>query len=344
MIPHNRYVTTDEDRAAVARVLDSGHVAQGPEVEALERELEERFGRPAAVVSSGTAALYLALKVSGVWSGECVLIPTYACTALYHAVRMTGASVELGDVRPDTFNPDPAFKTRHRPNATIYVHTYGVPGPVPQGDRVISDVTHALGASYDGVPVTMMGDLAVASLGPTKLLACPGAGVVFGSEDRIARVKDLRDYDGKAVLKERGNWQTSDLHAAIARARLARFDADMDRRRMAACSYGLSANEPAQRSSIVRASRSWYRYVIGVSDPGHMDPWVKAQRQFAAAGVETINPLRPDELLHRQLGEDRKRFPAAERVAHHTLSLPCYPSLKDEEVSRVCDVLGRLEA
>ena len=87
MIPHSRPTLSDDDAERVARVVRGGQLAQGPEVAGLERELAERIGvAAAAAVSSGSAALELALRALDVGAGHEVIIPTYACDAVYHAV------------------------------------------------------------------------------------------------------------------------------------------------------------------------------------------------------------------------------------------------------------------
>ena len=96
MIPHNQPLITNEDREAIDAVLRSGWLAQGPQVEHLERSFENYYsGGKACAVSSGTAALFLALKGLGVKSGDKVALPTYACSALLNAVYMLEAKQEL---------------------------------------------------------------------------------------------------------------------------------------------------------------------------------------------------------------------------------------------------------
>ncbi len=316
MVPHNRVVLTAEDRAAVMRVLDSGQIGPGPEVEAFERELAERFrpGGAAACVSSGTAALHLAVAVYGF---QFVMVPTYACSALYHAVWGTKAQpAAVCDCDLDTFGC---------PSAHIVVHMYGVPCHVQPGS--VEDFTHAPGASLDGRPCGSLGDLSVISFGATKPLGCGSGGAVLGPPDAIEEIKDRRDYDGKRTLRERFNYAWHDMGAALGRSRLKRLDEDNYRRWEIASAY---ENAPAS------TNRTWYRYVIRVRDVP------TAIAHFAAAGVETINPLEPWELLHRQLGLDPAQFPNAEAIAASTVSLPIWPGMTDEDVRRVVDALGSL--
>lgn len=338
MIPHNRYNSHPDDEGSALRVLRSGCVGQGPEVRELEQEIARRFpGRDCAVVSSGSAALCLAVSVLGGEPDEGEYIdvryPDYACSAIGQAVHMAGASAVLVDVDPTTLN---RFDQSSR-GVEIFVHTYGVPAPIPRG-KVIEDITHAIGAG-----VGREGAMAVCSMGPTKLLSSPGGGFVLGRRDAIREVRDRRDYDGQW----RGfNFQMSDVHAAVARQRLRRLDDCLAERADTAALYDLARPRAIRFQAedigfpeMHPCDRSWYRYVIFVED------WRKAQSHFAGRGVETINPLEPRELPHwRAFGEGSDaKFPGATYAAEHTLSLPIWPGMGKDSVRIVADALSDLE-
>jgi perosamine synthetase len=323
MVPHNRVILTAEDKAAVQRVLDSGQIGPGPEVEAFEHELAERFrpGGAAACVASGTAALRLALRWLGEWN---ISLPTYACTALYHAAFNSILDpVTLHDCEPGTF---------HSPKATVVVHTYGVPCAVP--DDSIEDFTHAPGASFNGKPCGSMGALSVISFGATKPLGCGSGGAILGPKDAIEAIKDMRDYDGKRNLRERFNYAWHDLGAALGRSRLRLLDWDKQRRRFIAEAYTDGIAHPDRVKTWPKLV--WYRYTIAVKD------WRAAQMHFARCGVQTINPLEDWELLHRKLGLNPEDFPVAERLAATTLSLPIWPGMSAQEVATVKRALETL--
>ena len=102
-IPHSRPTVTDDDAERVARVVRGGQLAQGPEVERFEGELASLVGAAgAAAVSSGSVALELALRTLEVGPGHEVIVPTYACDAVYHAVTRCGATPVLADADPET--------------------------------------------------------------------------------------------------------------------------------------------------------------------------------------------------------------------------------------------------
>jgi perosamine synthetase len=328
VIAHNRVCLTDADAQAVARVVKSGWIGQGSQVSILEAELAGRFrpGGAAAVVSSGTAALRLAMIGLGAESGT-VAIPTYACSALYHAVNDGAEPVPLVDCTDETL-------CAH--TANVIVHTYGHACPAAC-DTLIEDFTHAPGVDYGSFPCGSLGKASVISFGATKPLGAGAGGAVLGDADLIGVVKDLRDYDGKRSLGARFNFQTSDIVAALIRRRLDRLDTDNEWRRDTAQRY----SEVCDAKGILIYGNSlfsnFYRFVIRVSDVA------SAIRHFARHGVEAINPLEPWELLHRQLGLDPAGFPHAEDAAAHTISLPIWPGMMVSEVERVAEALKCLE-
>lgn len=343
MIPHNRPTIDAADIEAVSRVLASGQIAQGAEVRAFEEELCARF-RPegdAVAVSSGTAALYLALQVLGVGPHSRVLLPTCVCTALVHATTLCGAEPVLADIRDSDFNLQLPVQAPRELNAVILPHLYGMPSDPARfrelGVPVLEDAAQAIGASWEGRAAGGLGDASIFSFYATKPLTCGQGGAVLGSRAFCDEVRDRRDYDGKPTLRPRFNFQMTDFQAALGRSQLSRLDRFLERRRETALLYdarrparlGLQSGEPGAKSN-------HFRYVIRLRA-------VDAARQrFAAAGIATIVPTEPWELLHRQLGLPHEAFPVAEQVAQTTLSLPMQPSLTDDERARVADALADL--
>jgi perosamine synthetase len=337
LIPHNQWTNRPEYEAAALRVLRSGHVGQGPEVAAFERELAARF-RPdgeAVCVSSGTAALYLAITALGIREVD---LSTYSCTASYYAAFAAETAPrdqsdgKVLDVDPATFSSA----------ATIAEHVYGVPLP---GEHAIEDFTHAPGGSVDGRPCGSLGDLSVISFGATKPLGIGAGAAILGPAYRILDIRDRRDYDAAGLPNPYGgsprfNWQLSDIYAAIGRERLRLLDKENRRRAGIANTYchaipNAEINHQAPKGHHPD-TRVWYRFVL------RLHQVEEAQRRFSKAGIETIVPLRTDELLHRRLSLPPEQFPNAEEIARTTLSLPIWPGMTNDMVNRVADCLATL--
>ncbi|HUF94217.1 MAG TPA: DegT/DnrJ/EryC1/StrS aminotransferase family protein [Candidatus Limnocylindria bacterium] len=341
MIAHARPTLDDGDAERVARIIRSGFVAQGSEVEAFEAELAPRFGgAAAAAVGSGTAALELALRALGVGRDHEVIIPTYVCDALYQAVTRCGAVPVLGDADPDTASLSPGDARRRltaRTRCAIVPHAFGLATDVSAfaalGVPIVEDCAQALGAVIDGRPAGAAGALAVGSFYATKMMTTGEGGVVAGPAALVARVREARQYDEREDLAPRVNAKMTDMQAALGRGQLARLDAFVARRRTIAGRYrerlrGLPCRTPPDAGE----RHVYHRFVITV------EASVEAvQAALAKGGVAARRPVfRP---AHRALGSTG--FPEADRLWAQSLSLPCYPTLTDDDVDAVVAALAR---
>ncbi len=180
MIPLSAPDITEAEIAAVTAVLRSGRLSLGPELEAFEQALARAHGVPDAVaVSSGTAALHLALVTLGLGAGDEVIVPSFAFIAVANAVAQAGATPVFAEIDAVTLNLDPVAVERaitSRTRAILVVHTFGVPADIDalgalarrHGLALIEDACEAVGAQFDGEPVGSSGDLAVLGFYPNK--------------------------------------------------------------------------------------------------------------------------------------------------------------------------------
>ncbi len=336
-IPHSRPTLGEEDLQAIAPVLHSGFLAQGVQVEAFERELSTMLGVKGGVAtSSGTAALTLALRAFQVGEGDEVLLPSYASSALLHAVFAVGAIPRLVDCDPESFNMDPEAAQRvcsFRAKALIVVHAFGLPAEVEALKRLglftIEAAAQALGATVQGRPVGSLGDAAVLSFYATKLITTGEGGMLLSNEERILGVgRDLRAYDEKEDVRPRFNYKMTEFQAALGRAQLKRLPQFLARREEIAYRYRERLSTLPLKQPLFLPGRVWYRYVV--KGPGPAAPFLD---RLTVRGVEARRPVfRP---LHRLLGQEG--FPGAEEAWEKALSLPIYPSLEDEELERVVE-------
>jgi perosamine synthetase len=340
LIPHSRPSLGDDDVRAVARVVRGGQIAQGPEVAAFETEIAARLGVPAAAaVSSGTAALELALGAAGVARGDDVIVPTYGCDALHHAVVRAGGRPVAADVDPRTQGlavDDVRRRLTARTRAIVVVHAFGraidISPFVALGVPVIEDCAQALGAVVSGRPAGAAGTAAICSFYATKLVTTGEGGAVGGSVATAARVRDAREYDEREDLSPRGNAKLTDLQAALGRSQLARLDAFIARRQAIARRYRARlAGVPCTLPEDAGTAHVYHRFIVEVGRP--VDALITA---LAAKGISARRPVfRP---LHQALGADG--YPEAERLWQRSVSLPCYPSLADAEVDTVARAVG----
>ena len=340
MIPHSRPTIGEDDAERVARVVRGGHLAQGPEVASFERGLAQRLGvAAAAAVSSGSAALELALRALDVGPGHEVIIPTYACDAVYHAVTRCRATPVLSDADPETLGLSAADATHRRTartRAVIVVHPFGLAVDLDDfqalGVALVEDCAQTLGATLGGRPMGARGGLATCSFYATKLLTTGEGGAVAGRADLVARARDARDYDERTDLAPRFNYKMTDMQAALGQSQLARLDAFIARRRALAARYRAAlARAPRCRVPADAGERHVYhRFVVAIESP--LTPILA---HLERRGVTARRPVfRP---IHQALG--LSDYPNAERLWAECLSLPCYPLLTDGEADVVATAL-----
>jgi perosamine synthetase len=193
-VPHNRPTLGLREAWAAARTVCSRWVAQGPEVAAFENDLCRFLELPAGhavCVSSGTAALFLSLKILGC-AGQQVAMPAYACSSLRHAAAFAGAKELLLDCAVDSPNIDSDALNRQNPYAVIVPHMYGIPADVRKIDSkvlVIEDCAQSIGARIGGSAAGTLGHISVFSFSATKLMTSGGQGGAIVSRDKavIAR-------------------------------------------------------------------------------------------------------------------------------------------------------------
>ena len=344
MIPHSRPWLTAADARAVARVVKSGALAQGAQVAAFEAEVGTILGLPAGVaVSSGTAALHLALLGLEIGPGDEVILPSYVCVAPLHAVEYLGATPRLADTIPATYNLDPADVRRRltrRTRAIIVPHQFGLPADLDPllelGVPVIEDCAQAIGARYGGRLVGGFGVVSIVSFYATKLLTTGEGGMLLSRDRRLlARIRDRREYDERRRPAVRYNYKLTDFQAALGRSQLRRLPAMLARRSAIADRYrrawgGLPVRLPAADG---RRTHAYHRFVLSV--PGSART---AARRLSQLGVTARPPV--FQPIHVTLKLDG--FPGATHAFRHALSVPLYPALTLREEAQVIRAVQRV--
>ena len=245
---------TGQEQVMVAAAIDSGWIAPvGPDLKAFEDELSARVdGRSAVGLSSGTAALHLALLTAGVGPGDEVLCSTLTFVATVNAVAQVGATPVLIDSDAETWNLDPellATELEQRaaigrlPAAVVTVDLYGqccdyeriVPVCEAHGIPLIEDAAEALGATYHGRPAGTFGLAAAFSFNGNKIMTTSGGGMLVTADTDVAdRVRYLstqarQPFPHYEHTETGFNYRLSNLLAAFGRAQLADLDNKVDR-------------------------------------------------------------------------------------------------------------------
>ena len=336
LIPHNRPTLGLEEESAALRVIRSGWVAKGKEVESFENEFCEFVGLPkghATAVSSGTAALFLALVMLG-GSEKNVGSPGYVCSALRNAVDMSEGKNVLVDVGYNSPNVDLEKLFKENPQIAIIPHMFGIPINISNLKKIpiIEDCTHALGAKVNGKSVGLEGEFGIFSFHATKMITSGGSGGMLISKNKkpVDEVIDYVEYDNKSDDNKRFNFQMSDLQAAIGREQLHKLPNFLARREKIFRKYkdaGLDVLDvPAEDSKVLQPVR--FRAVM------------KTKNQ-----IKTIKSLKDSGIiaktLHNEwiLSQNPTKFSNSLNMVRNTVSLPIYPSLSDEDVEKIISVL-----
>jgi dTDP-4-amino-4,6-dideoxygalactose transaminase len=221
----------------------------------------------------------------------------------------------------------------------VAVNTFGAPADCAAlrrlGLPVVEDCAHGFGLAVDGGVMGARGDLAVLSLHATKLIGAGEGGAILTDRPGPAAVtRAWRDYVNEGPDGTRLNDKLSDIHAAIALCQLDRLDAMLSARAARARAYHARLAAVAARDGRVRlpdpaAPRVWYRYAIEVTDRPAGEV-VSALRRLGIGADRPVcdwrTPAAPP-------------APVADRAYAHVVSVPIYPTLTDEEQTRVCDAV-----
>lgn len=336
----------EELRAAVARVLDSGHYVLGPEVDAFEREMAAYCGASQAVgVANGTEAITLALRAMGVGPGDEVLVPSFTFYASAEAIPPTGATPVFCDIDPQTFciNAETVAEAlTPRTKAAIAVHLFGNIAPVAEiealGVPVLEDAAQSAGSTGTHGRPGSLGTAATFSFFPSKNLGCFGdGGMIVTSDDDVAeRARVLRFHGShdKVTYDLVGyNSRLDELQAAILRVQLPSLDGWSDGRRRAGADYaelGLGELVTLPRPTVGSAP-AWHLYVVRHPE---------ADRLAAALGEDGIGcrayyrtPVHAQPAM-RAWGQGLD-LPGTEEAARTHLAIPISPVLSREQVERV---------
>lgn len=346
VIPHSRPTVGRDELQALTSVITSGHLAQGPRVEEFEQGMAALLGLAGGVaLSSGTAALEVALKSLGVAPGDEVILPSYVCAAPWLAIVRVGAQPKIVDIEPDSYAIDPVEARKalsSRTSAIIVPHLFGLPANLTAlqslGVPLIEDCAQTLGATEAGRPVGTVGAVTVCSFYATKLL-CTGEGGMVLSNDRslLERARAFREYDEEPVLDDRAfNYKMTDVQAAIGLSQLSRFPSFLERRAAIAATYRKALASVRLGLPVIPPGRShiYHRFVVRL--PREAGSVASVIARLEQRGVQCRAPVfRP---LHRY--RNLAGYPVTEEAYARALSLPIYPSMTEEEVTRTIQVVS----
>jgi len=369
-IPFHRPSIGPEELEAVRLVLESKWLATGPVTMKFEQEFAAFVGSKYAIaVNSCTAALHLALDAIGIKPGDEVLIPTYTFAATGEVVTYFGARPVFCDSVPSGFNIDPADIMRRitaKTRAIIAVHIAGEPSDLEvlrqiadeHSLHLIEDAAHALPATYAGQKIGSISDLTAFSFYATKTITTGEGGMLTTNNPKYAQrasVMRLHGINGDAWKRYtcEGSWyyevvaagfkaNMPDLLAALGLAQLKKADVFHQRRCEIADSYiqRFSQVEELELPPLgaLNTTHSWHLFILRLKSRPFTLNRSELIQQLKQDGIGTsvhFIPLHLHPYYRDQYGYRLGDFPCAEDAYSRCLSLPIYPDMTDEDVTRV---------
>jgi dTDP-4-amino-4,6-dideoxygalactose transaminase len=364
----------DEEIALLRQCLKSKWVTQGPLTERFEALIAARHqAAHVLATTSCTAALHLAATALGLGPGDEVVVPAFTWVTSAHAAEYVGATPRFADVGADDFNLDPraleAAITR-RTRAVIVVHLFGLAAEMDavlrvarrHGLAVIEDAACAIGTSYGGRPVGVIGDIGCFSFHPRKIVTMGEGGAVTTNRSDLAdRVNSLRNHGATGLPdpeeEPHGPWtmarfdrlgfnlRLSDLQAAVGVAQMARLDRLLAERRACAERYA-ELLAPLSDLTLPRPTNSatghtYQSYVIRVREGGRARR-NSVMKVLAERGIQT----RPGTHAVHRLSYYRHRyqlrpedFPVAAASEDETIAIPLFPGMTEADQATVAAAL-----
>lgn len=377
-IPYSCQTIEEEDIAAVAAVLRSPFLTQGPEIARFEQAIADMHDAPHAIaVCNATAALHIACLALDLGPGDRLWTSPISFTASANCGLYCGATVDFVDIDPKTRNMSvdalasklaAAEAADTLPKIVVPVDFTGLPCDMAAmrkladryGFALIQDASHAVGASLDGKPVGLYADIAIFSFHPVKIVTTGEGGVAVTASAELAQKMALlrshgitRDPEMMENPGEGGwyyeqillgfNYRMTDLQAALGLSQLQRLPSMWQKRDERARRYDdhladLPLHLPARAND---RNSAHHLYVIEVDETRSSLTRRELFDALTAAGIGANVHYIPIHLQphYRRLGFAPGDFPAAETYYRRAVTIPLFPRMTDEQQDRVIDCL-----
>lgn len=353
----------EAERAALLAAFDGGWIAPvGPELAAFERQVTERTGWSTVALSSGTAALHLALLAVGVQPGDTVFVSSFTFVATANAVTYCGAEPVFVDSDRSSWNMSPALLHRalqdadargKLPTAVVVVDLYGQcadygalrPLCERYGVPIVEDSAEALGAAYRGRPAGTLGEVGVFSFNGNKIITTSSGGMLLTPDEATSdRVRSLSTQARRPVVhyehEETGfNYRMSNLLAGLGSAQLQRLDAIIERKLAINAAYRWAFADSDLEFMPVPDWSAWNGWLTCVLFPDR-ESRDRAMSTLTANEIESRPLWKP---MHRQplfAGRDAYVDGTSDDLFDRGLCLPSGAGLNDGDVHRISQLVS----
>ena len=349
-----------EEKDALARVIDGGYLGMGEEVRLFEEELAQYLGsgRQVVCVSTGTAALHMAIAALDIGPGDEVLVPSITYVASFQMISATGAKPVACDVRSED-----VFLDIHDAEKRLTKHTRAIM-PVAYASsakeidavyafakandlRVVEDAAHAFGCRRQGAVVGTEGDVICFSFDGIKNITCGEGGAVITADEQVAqRIRDGRllgvEHDTESryagnrtwdfdVRRQGFRYHMSNMNAAVGREQLKKLPFFSERRQQLARRY---CEELHTIKAVNILDLDWdglVPHIFVIRVPAELRDGLRMH--LAKCDIQTGLHYQPNHLL--SLYADGTRLAVAEKLAKELVTIPLHVSLTDEEQNLV---------
>jgi perosamine synthetase len=362
-IPIAKPLLGREEVEAVRKVFESGVLVQGERIKLFEEEFAEYIGVEHAVaVANGTMALDTALKALKLGPGDEVVTSAFSFIASSNCVLFQGAKPVFADIDPKSFNIDPsdvAEKITAKTKAIIPVHLFGQPAAMDalkeiagdHGIALVEDAAQAHGAEYKGQKVGGLGDVGCFSFYATKNMTTGEGGMITTNDRELAkRTSLLRDHGQSEKYHHvflGYNYRMTEMCAAIGLEQLRKLDRFNERRRENAelLTRGIqkiSGLTPPYVKDDVK--HVFYQYVVRVKDDypmGRNELAAHLTKRGVGVAIHYPTPIYRQP-FYKELGYGHTICPMAEDACNRVLSLPVHPSVAEEDIKYMINVLKNI--
>lgn len=351
----------EEDIQAAVKVMRSGMLVQGKEVETLENKIEAKLGvRHAIAASNGTATLHMALVALGIGKGDEVIVPAFSYIATANVVELVGAKPVFADINIMDFNintEEIAPLISPNTKAIIPVHEFGLACDIASVRQiasdhylfVIEDAACALGAHQNNCYTGSFGDFGSFSFHPRKAITSGEGGILTTNNELLAeKIKILRNHgiqyrNGKMDFVEAGfNYRMTDFQAAMVASEMDRLDEIIQTKQALANLYLEFLDHPLVELPAIPEHRNhtWQTFHILLHDRINRDQVIEDMKN-QGIGVNYGAQCIPEQTYYKNKYQlnSKELYPNALRSYLHGLALPLYERLQKHDILKIIQSL-----
>ncbi|MFA5865282.1 MAG: DegT/DnrJ/EryC1/StrS family aminotransferase [Phycisphaerae bacterium] len=366
-VPLSNQDISDLEIKVVNEVLRSERLSIGPRTEAFERAVCDYIGCKFAVgVSSGTAALHLAMIAAGIGSGDEVITSSFSFVASANSVLFVGGKPVFVDIDPRTWQIDPGkieAAITSRTKAILPVHVFGQPSQMkPIMDiakrhnlLVIEDSCEAIGATIDGRKAGTMGMSGAFAFYPNKQITTGEGGMLITNDSEVAKLgRSLRNQgrgEGTTWLAHERlgyNYRMSEIQAGLGWAQMQRIEEILQKRDLVANMYiQRLKNHPQLSLQKIEPNvkMSWFVFVLKLADEFSQEQRDRLLKLLTENGIGCnayFAPIHLQKFYRDQFGHQEGELPITEQIGARTFAVPFFSVMTESQVDYVCQMLDTL--